>query len=208
MILGKICILKSKGNGSLNLESRKIYQVNFFLHFMSELFILALILVFLTIFGESVNLILQLKGGKLTKWFGSRAFTLHMVITGGLWVITFIVILLLQMEDHPIFHERIVLQYTGFVLFIGGGAIALWAFRVLGLKRALCLNFFEEGVTVATEGPYSYFSNPLDYGLWTALIGFALLTGSLYNLVIAVEFIMVMIPHVMLENTVLMEEDK
>lgn len=208
MILEKICILKSKGNGSLNLESRKIYQVNFFLHFMSELFILALILVFLTIFGESVNLILQLKGRKLTKWFGSRAFALHMVITGGLWVITFIVILLLQMKDHPIFHERIVLQYTGFVLLIGGGAVTLWAFRVLGLKRALCLNFFEEGVTAATEGPYNYFSNPLDYGLWTALIGFAFLTGSLYNLVIAVEFIMVMIPHVMLENTVLMEEDK
>ncbi|MBU7013006.1 MAG: hypothetical protein HXS46_20170 [Theionarchaea archaeon] len=175
---------------------------------MSRLFILTLILVFLTIFGESVNLILQLKGRKLTKWFGSRAFIIHMAITGGLWVITFIAILLLQMEDQPVFHERIVLQYTGFVLFIGGGAVALWAFSVLGLKRALCLNFFEEGVPVATEGPYSYFSNPLDYGLWTALIGFALLTGSLYNLVIAVEFILVMIPHVMLENTVLMEKDK
>lgn len=62
---------------------------------MSTLFVLALIFVFLTIFGESVNLILQLKGRKLTKWFGSHAFTIHMTITGGLWVITFTVILLL-----------------------------------------------------------------------------------------------------------------
>jgi protein-S-isoprenylcysteine O-methyltransferase Ste14 len=172
---------------------------------MSKLFILTLIFVFLTIFGESVNLMLQLKGRKLTKWFGSRAFTIHAAITGGLWAITFIIIILLQMEDHPAFHEHTVLQCTGLVLFIGGGAVALWAFKVLGLNRALCLNFFEEGVSVATEGPYMYFSNPLDYGLWTALMGFALLTGSLYNLVVAVEFILVMIPHVMLENTALTE---
>ncbi|MBU7030380.1 MAG: hypothetical protein HXS48_25840 [Theionarchaea archaeon] len=170
---------------------------------MSRLFVLALIFVFLTIFGESVNLILQLKGRKLTKWFGSRAFTIHMIITGGLWIITFTVILLLQMEDHPAFHERIVLQYVGLILFIGGGAAALWAFNVLGLNRALCLNFFEEGVPAAAEGPYRYLSNPMDYGFWTALIGFALLTGSLYNLVIAAEFILVMIPHVMLENAII-----
>lgn len=109
------------------------------------------------------------------------------------------------MEDHPAFHAHIVLHYTGFILLIGGGAVALWALGVLGLKRALCLNFFEEGVPVATEGPYMYLSNPLDYGFWTALLGFALLTGSLYNLVIAVEFILVMIPHVVLENTIIRE---
>jgi protein-S-isoprenylcysteine O-methyltransferase Ste14 len=170
---------------------------------MNRLFIFTLVFVFLTISGESVNLILQLRGRKITKWFSPYAFTIHMVITGGLWIITFIVILLLQMEDHPTFHEHIVLQYIGLILLIGGGAVALWAFNVLGLKRALCLNFFEEGVPAATEGPYMYLSNPMDYGLWTALIGFALLTGSLYNLVIAVEFILVMIPHVMLENTIL-----
>lgn len=42
--------------------------------------------------------------------------------------------------------------------------------------------------------------NPEDCGLWIALIGFAIFTGSIYILVIAVEFIIVMIPHIMLEN--------
>lgn len=170
---------------------------------MNRLFILTLICVFFTIFGESVNLILQLKGKKLTKWFGKHAFTIHMVITGGLWIITFILIVLLQTEDHPIFHEHSMVQYTGLVFIILGGGVGLWAFSILGLRRALCLNFFEEDVPVVTEGPYRYFSNPLDYGLWTALMGFALFTGSMYNLVIAVEFIVVMIPHVMLENSIL-----
>jgi protein-S-isoprenylcysteine O-methyltransferase Ste14 len=173
---------------------------------MSRLFILSVACVFFTIFGESVNLILQLKGKKLTKWFGKHAFPIHMVITGGLWIITFILILFLQTEDHPVFHEDIVLQYTGLILIILGGAVALWAFSILGLKRALCLNFFEEDVPVVTGGPYMYFSNPLDYGLWIALIGFALFTGSFYNLVIAIEFIVVMIPHVMLENSILPED--
>ncbi|MGD2249236.1 MAG: methyltransferase [Candidatus Methanofastidiosia archaeon] len=170
---------------------------------MSRLFILSVVCVFLTIFGESVNLILQLKGKKLTKWFGSYAFTIHMVITGGLWIITFILIVLLQTEDHPVFHEYIVVQYTGLVFIISGGGVALWAFSILGLRRALCLNFFQENVPVVSGGPYRYFSNPLDYGLWTALIGVALFTGSMYNLVIAAEFIVVMIPHVMLENSIL-----
>ena len=172
---------------------------------MSRLFILTLILVFLTIFGESVILILQSRGRKFTKWFGSRAFQIHAVITGSLWAITFIAILLLQTEDHPAFHERTVFYYIGLILFIGGGTLALWAVSVLGLNRALCLNFFKEGIPVATEGPYKYLSNPMDYGFWTALLGFALFTGSLYNLVIATEFFLVMIPHVMLENTILPE---
>jgi protein-S-isoprenylcysteine O-methyltransferase Ste14 len=170
---------------------------------MSGLFILSVIFVFFTIFGESVILILQLKGKKFTTWFGSHAFTIHMAITGGLWIITFMLILLLQMEDHIFMKYWIVVQYIGLVLLMLGGGLGLWAFTVLGLKRALCLNFFEEDVPVVTGGPYVYVSNPLDYGLWTALIGVALFTGSIYNLVIAVEFIVVMIPHVILENSIL-----
>jgi hypothetical protein len=33
-----------------------------------------------------------------------------------------------------------------------------------------------------------------------ALVGFAIFTRSIYNLVIAVEFIIIMIPHIILEN--------
>ncbi len=78
--------------------------------------------------------------------------------------------------------------------------MALWAFKLLGLKRSLCINFFEENVPVLRSSLYKYVKNPMDIGFWVALLGFALFTGSVYNLVIAAEFIIVMFPHMMLEN--------
>lgn len=167
---------------------------------MSNLFLLTLISFFLAIFVESLLLILQLKGRKLTKWLGAGAFTVHAGITGALWITSFVLFLLLQREDHPLFHECAAARYLGGVLFMSGGAVAVWAFLVLGLKRSLCLNFFEEIVPMVRKGPYRYFSSPLDYGLWTALLGLALITGSWYNLIITLEFILIMIPHIMLEN--------
>ena len=103
---------------------------------MNSIFILTTIFVFLTILVESTNLILQLQGRKLTKWFGKKAFTIHMLTTGIFWMITFCLFVILQ----------------------------------------------------------------LDFGLWIALIGFAIFTGSIYNFAIAVEFIIIVIPHIMLEN--------
>ena len=85
-------------------------------------------------------------------------------------------------------------------MLFSGMILAFWAFRLLGLKRSLCLNFFEENVPIVKESLYNYIKNPLDYGLWIALIGFAIFSGSIYNLAIAVEFIIIMIPHIMLEN--------
>ena len=38
-----------------------------------------------------------------------------------------------------------------------------------------------------------------------SLIGFALFTRSIYNLIIGIEFIVIMIPHIMLENVPLKE---
>lgn len=154
----------------------------------------------MTIFIESVNLIFQLKGKRLTKWFGKNAFNIHMILTGIFWVITFWLIVILQFKEHPLFHNSIILKYTGLILLISGIILASWAFRLLGLKRTLCLNFFEENVPVVKESLYRYIKNPEDYGLWIALIGFAIFTGSIYNLVIAVEFIIIMVPHIMLEN--------
>jgi len=40
----------------------------------------------------------------------------------------------------------------------------------------------------------------MDIGFWTALFGFSLFTDSLYNFIIASEFMIIMIPHMMLEN--------
>jgi protein-S-isoprenylcysteine O-methyltransferase Ste14 len=167
---------------------------------MSRIFILTILFVFLTIFVESANLILQLKGRRLTKWFGKNAFNIHMISTGIFWMITFCLIVILQFEEHPLFHNSIILKYIGLILSISGLILASWAFSLLGLKRSLCLNFFEENVPIVKKSLYKYIKNPEDFGLWIALIGFAIFTGSIYNFAIAVEFIIIMIPHIMLES--------
>jgi len=167
---------------------------------VNRIFSLTVIFAFLAIFVESANLILQLKGRRLTKWFGKNAFSIHMITTGIFWAITFCLIVILQFENHPLFHSSIVLKYVGLILLISGLILACWAFRLLGFKRALCLNFFEENVPVVKESLYKYIKNPADYGLWIAIVGFAIFTGSVYNLAIAIEFIIIMIPHIVLEN--------
>jgi len=167
---------------------------------VNRIFSLTIIFVFLAIFVESVNLILQLKGRRLTKWFGKNAFSIHMMTTGIFWAITFCLIVYLQFGNHPLFHSSIILKYAGLFLLIAGLILAFWAFKLLGLKRALCLNFFEENVPVVKESLYKYIKNPVDYGFWMAFFGFAISTGSVYNLAIAIEFIIIMIPHIVLEN--------
>lgn len=167
---------------------------------MKKLFFLTVVFAFLAIFVESVNLILQLKGKKLTKWFGKNAFTIHIITTGIFWAITLCLMAILQFEDHPLFHRSVSLKYGGSILLLSGLILVFRALRLLGLKRALCLNFFEENVPVVRKSLYKYVKNPLDYGLWMAFVGFAIFTGSVYNLVVAVEFIIIMIPHIVLEN--------
>jgi len=172
---------------------------------MNRIFILTIIFVFLTILVESINLVFQLKGRRLTKWFGKNAFHIHIIFTGIFWIITFCLIVILQFEGHPLFHSSVILKYIGLILLVSGLILASWAFRLLGLRRSLCLNFFEENVPVIKESLYKYIKNPADYGLWIALVGLAIFTGSIYNLAIAVEFIIIMIPHIMLENKPLKE---
>jgi protein-S-isoprenylcysteine O-methyltransferase Ste14 len=170
---------------------------------MNKVFLLTLIFAFLAIFVESVSLILQLKGRKLSKWFGKNAFRIHMITTSTFWVITLCLIVYLQFCKHPLFHSNIILKYTGLILLIFGAIIAFWASRLLGLKRALCLNFFEDNVPKVTDSLYKYVRNPLDYGIWMALVGFAIFSRSVYNLIVAVEFIIIMIHHIILENKAL-----
>jgi len=170
---------------------------------MNKVFLLTLIFAFLAIFVESLNLILQLRNRKLSRWFGTNAFGIHMITTSTFWVITFSLIVYLQFSKHPLFHSSIILKYAGLSLLTAGVILAFWAFRLLGLKRALCLNFFKENVPEVKESLYKYLKNPLDYGIWMTFVGFAIFTQSAYNLVIAVEFIIIMIPHIILENKAL-----
>ena len=95
----------------------------------------------------------------------------------------------------------------GLILLIVGAIMAFWASKLLGLKRALCLNFFKDNVSEVTDSLYKYIRNPLDYGIWMTLVGFAIFTRSMYNLIIAVEFIIIMIPHIILENKALKNND-
>jgi len=175
---------------------------------MPDLFFITLISVFLTIHIESFFLILQIKGQYLSKWFGKYAFLFHAAVTINLWIITFILIFFLQLQPHPRFHTHLLLRSAGFFICLAGIIIAIWGFSLLGLKRALCINFYKQDVPLVKHSIYTYIKNPLDTGLWTALFGFALFTGSLYNLIIAAEFVLVMIPHIWLENKPLIKKIK
>ena len=167
---------------------------------MNAIFILSAIFVFLTVFVESVNLLLQLKGKILSRWFGKNAFVIHAVITLAFWTVAFCFVFALQFEKHPYFHNSDFLKYVGFALMIPGLIMAVWGFKLLGLKRALCLNFFKENVPLIDHPLYYYVKNPSDYGFWLMMLGFALFSQSLYNLIIVLEFIILMIPHIYLEN--------
>lgn len=165
-----------------------------------KIFILTVIAIFLPILIESMSLILQLKNKKLTRWFGKNAFNIHAMGTAIFWIIAFFSIAILQFEKHPLFHNNTFLKYTGLILLILGIVLALWAFSLLGLKRTLCINFFESYVPIVKTSLYGYIKNPMDIGLWVTFIGFAFFTRSIYNLIIAIEFVVIMIPHIMLEN--------
>lgn len=172
---------------------------------ISTLFILTVISIFLTVSVESLAFILQLKGRKFTQWFGQCAFKIHMAVTGFFWVLSFCLIAFLQFGTHPHFHHSDILKCTGAVMLVVGVVMAIWGFLLLGIKRSFGLNFFKDNVPVVEKSLYRIIKNPEDYGLWMALAGFALLTRSAYNLAIAVEFIILMIPHIYVENIPLKE---
>ncbi len=166
----------------------------------STVFILTIVSVFLAVSVESLIFILQLKGQKFTKWFGKNAFEIHMFITGFFWTTSFVLIILLQFEKHTPFHHSAALKYTGLFLLVAGLALAVWGFMLLGIKRSFGLNFFSEDVPIVKKSLYKSVKNPEDYGFWMALIGFALFSRSSANLVIALEFIILQIPHMNIEN--------
>jgi hypothetical protein len=167
---------------------------------MSPIFILTTIFIALTIVVEAILLGLQLEGRKLTRWLGTHAFTFFAFVVLTLWFILLYLLILLQYEEHPLFHTSAFVQHVGLVLFFAGIILAAWSFSLLGVKRALCINFFVDNVPLVTESVYRYLKNPAHYGFWLALTGFAVYTRSWYNFAIAVEIVVVMIPLIWLEN--------
>lgn len=123
-----------------------------------------------------------------------------MIVVGFFWGLSFILIVLLQFGNNPRFHNANILRWSGLILLVTGLAVAIWGFMVLGIKRSFGLNFFKENVPIVKDSIYKFVKNPEDYGLWTALAGFALFSRSSLNLAITIEFIILMIPHLMIEN--------
>ena len=156
------------------------------------LFVFTLVFIFLTLLVELVGLILQLNGKKLSRWLGKSAFPVYGFIISVLWAVSFFLIFTLQFYVHPFFHQSSVLKYFGLLFLLLGLVLCVWALFILGIKRALFVNFFKKNTGVVRSSLYRYTENPINYGFWIALIGFSLFTKSLYNLIIAIEFIILM----------------
>ena len=164
---------------------------------MFFIFVITAVLIFLTIAIDSVLLNLQYETDWFTDRFGEKYdFYVHSIITLFSWILTAGFLLLLQtnLDSHPNFHDIEVLFYLGWGFLIIGLVISVWGFAVLGLKRSLHLNFFRDDVPRVESSIYGWMKNPEYNGFWFFLIGLALLTASHYNLFIAVEFIVLMIP--------------
>ena len=83
---------------------------------------------------------------------------------------------------------------------VSGLVIAIWGFCLLGVKRSFGLNFFEQNVPVVKKSLYKTIKNPEEFGFWMTVLGFAFFTRSLFNMVIALELIILMIPNIFIEN--------
>ncbi len=165
-----------------------------------NIFIITAAAVFTAIAVETLLLYLEYKGKRLTAWFGKKGFTIHAVTTVFLWALAGVMFLILQFEPHPEFHNIAFLKAAGGIIALAGFAVSLWAFYLMGAKRSLGINFFREEVPVEERGIYRYLSNPEAAGLCWGFAGIALFTGSIYNLIIALEIIAIMIPHTIFEN--------
>jgi hypothetical protein len=113
---------------------------------MSPIFILTTIFIALTIVVEAILLSLQWNDRRLTRWLGTHAFIFFAFVVLTLWFFLLYLLICLQYEEHPLFHTSAFVQHVGLVLFFAGIILAAWSFSLLGVKRALCINFFVDNV--------------------------------------------------------------
>jgi protein-S-isoprenylcysteine O-methyltransferase Ste14 len=111
--------------------------------------------------------------------------------------------LYLQTTKHVRFCCCDFIKYSGIIPIVAGAVLSTWAFLILGTDRSSQVNFFVENVPVVKRSVYKYLKNPQYLGLWLMLAGVTLFTESVYNLVITVEFILLMAPLAWLENRML-----
>ena len=125
----------------------------------------------------------------LTNLFHSKAFTVHSLISMALWSLNGLMVIALQFSDHPKFHNFPPMSIIGSIFFIVGVILGLLGYLTLGLVRSLHYNFFFKiEYKIIKKGIYKYLNNPQYVGLFLILLGYALYTDSLYNLIIFLEF--------------------
>jgi protein-S-isoprenylcysteine O-methyltransferase Ste14 len=130
----------------------------------------------------------------LTKLFEEKAFKVHAFVSMTLWIVTGLMIIAFQLLDHPKFHDFPPMSIIGGIFLIIGIVLGSLGYLTLGLTRSLHYNFFSEITErVVKKGIYKYIDNPQYEGLFFILLGFALLTDSLYNLVIFLEVLILMV---------------
>ncbi|WP_371804143.1 methyltransferase [Candidatus Lokiarchaeum ossiferum] len=167
---------------------------------MNYFFIILLILGFLTISIESTMFLLQWYGRKMSKWFKSHDFRIHSIITNSMWIITFTLFGVFQFSPQLLFHNILILQIVGGLMIGVGLIVSTWGYYILGLERSLGINFYRDNIERVDHSLYKYFKNPEEIGLLMMLYGIGLLTKSWYNLIFALEFTILMIPHQRIEN--------
>ncbi len=137
----------------------------------------------------------QQRSGSLSGWWGCRAFTIYNIITLIPWSAFVLTYVTLQFRQHPPLPWTILwLQVIGGVLAFSGMCLALWVARMLGPARLNGLRHFagatdEERIV---SGPFHWLENPMYTGYFLVLLGIALWKNSAYDLVIALESLLLL----------------
>jgi protein-S-isoprenylcysteine O-methyltransferase Ste14 len=151
---------------------------------------------FLLSSGLQAGLIfLQQSGGWLTRWWGTHAFAIYNVITLIPWAAFVLVYVVFQFTEHPALPwEGIWLQIIGGILIFAGLSEALWVAILLGPARLNGLRFFSPSLQKerVISGPFRWLENPMYTGYFLVFLGIALLRNSLYDVVIALESLLLL----------------
>lgn len=137
----------------------------------------------------------QQRSGTLSRWWGARAFSIYNFITLAPWAAFLLFYVTLQFEQHPqlpwpsLWH-----QVIGGILVVSGTCLSVWVATLFGPARLNGLRHF----TGATDegriksGPFRWIDNPMYTGYFLILLGIALWQNSLYDLVIALESLLLL----------------
>jgi protein-S-isoprenylcysteine O-methyltransferase Ste14 len=151
---------------------------------------------FLLSSGVQAGLILlQQSGSRLTRWWDTHAFAIYNVITLIPWTAFVLVYVVFQFTEHPTLPwEGPWLQALGGVLIFAGVSVALWVAILLGPARLNGLRFFHPALQEerVISGPFRWLENPMYTGYFLVFLGIALLRNSLYDLVIALESLLLL----------------